>query len=596
MQLHIIFTYLLLFFATSNAKVNVLKASDVAESALERELQTWMESNEETDSFKQMIELFKLPTSLQRKNYNYFTGERHTVICKTCIATFKVFIQYRRDGKSAEDILTRASKLCKLLNLQKENVCEGLIQLNGPIILRIIDLKPNITAVDICGVMLEHNSCSVISSEFEWTVNIDTSPAKTIRVDDTNKILKLLQLTDIHYDPKYEVNGNAECGEPACCRIGQNVTNDKGKLAGYWGDYNHCDSPWHAVTDVLDHINSTHKDIEYVYFTGDIIDHGVWETAKDGNVEILTAVYSKIHETFNHTKVFPVIGNHESHPPNVFAPGTIKDDRDSMEWLYRTLADLWIGYGWLPESTRATVLKGGYYTVSPRQGFRIISLNNNLCYVYNWWLFYQPQDPSDQLQWLADTLLKAENDAEFVHILAHIPPGDADCFSTCRREYLKIINRFKHIVTAQFNGHTHNDELQVIYEAQSLAKPINVAWNGGSTTTFANLNPNYKIYSLNVNSMEVKDFDNWMYNLTQANETPDQRPKWYKSYSFKEEYKIPEITLQSLHNWLQRISIDENMLNLYHRNFMKYADPALEIPCSSNCLKDYINRIIVNRY
>jgi len=48
------------------------------------------------------------------------------------------------------------------------------------------------------------------------------------------------------------------------------------------------------------------------------------------------------------------------------------------------MADLWIDFGWLPESTRSTILQGGFYTVSPKKGFRIIALNNNVCYSYNW--------------------------------------------------------------------------------------------------------------------------------------------------------------------------------------------------------------------
>jgi len=48
------------------------------------------------------------------------------------------------------------------------------------------------------------------------------------------------------------------------------------------------------------------------------------------------------------------------------------------------LANLWINFGWLPESTRSTILQGGYYTLSPKKGFRIIALNNNVCYCYNW--------------------------------------------------------------------------------------------------------------------------------------------------------------------------------------------------------------------
>lgn len=96
------------------------------------------------------------------------------------------------------------------------------------------------------------------------------------------------------------------------------------------------------------------------------------------------------------------------------------------------------------------------------------------------------------MQWLADTLLQAEKDEEFVHILGHVPPGHEHCQSTWKREYIKIVNRFANIIRAQFNGHTHNDELQLFYSTDD--KINNVAWNGGSVTAYENLNPNYKLY------------------------------------------------------------------------------------------------------
>lgn len=113
---------------------------------------------------------------------------------------------------------------------------------------------------------------------------------------------------------------------------------------------------------------------------------------------------------------------------------------------------------------------------------------------------YQPKDQDGQLSWLMETLLQAEKDGEFVHILAHIPPGDHSCFVSWSKEYRKIINRFSHIISAQFNGHTHNDEFRVFYSPKNSSEIVNVAWNGGSITTYANINPNYKVYDVNANN------------------------------------------------------------------------------------------------
>lgn len=115
---------------------------------------------------------------------------------------------------------------------------------------------------------------------------------------------------------------------------------------------------------------------------------------------------------------------------------------------------------------------------------------------------YQHQDPDGQLNWLVETLTQAQQNKELVHILSHIPPGDQDCQYVWKREYLKIINKFSHIIVAQFNGHTHNDELRVIYKDEDGKNNVShVAWNGGSITTYVNLNPNYKLYTIDNNTL-----------------------------------------------------------------------------------------------
>ncbi|KAL0120105.1 hypothetical protein PUN28_008043 [Cardiocondyla obscurior] len=587
----------LLFFALL-LKVANSDATDYINNMTSRfthEIENWVKlRQEETEEFKQLIHTLALPTALQRDDWHSFEGQENKFICIICKSVIKTFLSFRRKGMSEEDIRSRVIKLCTLLNLQTEEVCDGAVTINLPIILYIVDSRPDLDSSTICGVVLESKSCPLNNNEFDWTVDIDDSPPILIDSEKTNETLNIVQITDIHYDPKYEPYGNSFCDEPTCCRIGQNKTNTSGKVAGYWGDYNYCDSPWHTVVDALDYIKAQHENISYVYFTGDIIDHGVWETSREGNVESLNKSYYQIYETFGNIPVYPILGNHEPHPLNQFAPNTITDDELSTQWLYEMMADLWINFKWLPESTRTTILQGGFYTVSPKKGFRIIALNNNVCYSYNWWLWYQPQDPYGQLQWLADTLSQAEKDQEFVHILAHIPPGSSDCQTTWRREYIKIVNRYAHIIRAQFNGHTHNDELQLYFSTNDNSEVNNVAWNGGSLTTYQNLNSNYKLYIVDNNNYAVIDYENWMYNLTLANENANQRPLWYKSYSFKEEYGISDLSYDSLRVWLSRLTNDESLLDLYYRNFFKLAEPSLRNECSALCMEPYACRVIAN--
>lgn len=83
-----------------------------------------------------------------------------------------------------------------------------------------------------------------------------------------------------------------------------------------------------------------------------------------------------------------------------------------------------------------------------------------------------------------------------VHIVSHIPPGTNDCWTVFSREFSRIINRFESTVAAQFYGHTHKDEFKVFYDLEDFTRPTNVAFMGPSLTPFTDLNPGYRVYSI----------------------------------------------------------------------------------------------------
>ena len=567
----------------------IQKVEDISVSSFANELELWATLDYETELFEEMANLLKIPTEHQNSDWKTFEAETESAICTICQGTVKIVLAMWRKGMSAEDIGKKITKLCVRMNIQNERVCKGVIELNLPIIAYIVDSKPKLTASTVCGVVLESKSCPLTDSEYDWNIDIDNHTDVSITENDTNERVNILQITDFHYDPLYEPNGNSNCGEPLCCRRNQNKT-DANSLAGFWGDYESCDTPWHSIIDALTHIKDTHQNLDYIYFTGDVIDHGVWETSNKGNKESIEKVYNKMHEMFKNIPVYPILGNHEPHPMNQFAPNRITEDNLTTNGLYELIADLWISFGWLPESTRSTIHRGGYYTVTPKTGFRIIALNSNVCYTYNWWLLYDPKDPDGQLQWLANTLSNAEKNNEFVHILSHIPANSNACLNTWRREYLRIINRYTRLIKAQFNGHTHNDEVAIFYNADGVAN--NIAWNGGSITTYSRLNPNYKVYTVNGSNYAVTDYQNWMYNLGSANKDSHVRPRWYKSYSFKAEYGLSDLSAQSLNDWLIAAAHNDTLLDRYYRNFYKHADPSLEGNCDLNCQKQYLCRTI----
>lgn len=231
-----------------------------------------------------------------------------------------------------------------------------------------------------------------------------------------------------------------------------------------------------------------------MYFTGDIIDHFVWATTASSNADTITKTFDALKAAFGDIPVLPIIGNHEPHPANQFAPSTQTDNDLESRSMYALLAENW--RKWLPADALTTVLQSGYYTTLVRPGLRVIGLNNNDGSSENFWLLLDPLYVSRQLQWLHDTLLKAERDGEKVHILVHIPNNQQGMHSTYSREYQRIVERFWNTISAQFNGHTHRDQFYVFFDQKTTTKAINVAWNGGSATPYSNVNPNYRLYTV----------------------------------------------------------------------------------------------------
>lgn len=271
-----------------------------------------------------------------------------------------------------------------------------------------------------------------------------------------------------------------------------------------------------------------------------------------------------------------------------------KPESMSAQWLYDYSAEAWAQ--WLPDDALETVRIGGYYTILVRPGFRVVALNNNECYTYNWWILYSRDAMVDQLNWLHDTLLEAEREYEKVHILAHIPSGEGSCYEFFSREYGRIVERFHETISAQFNGHTHRDEFNVFYSRDTNEHAINVAWNGGSTTSFSFVNPNYIMYYVDTEIFQVNEFESWIYNLTEANEHPDRNPIWYKHYSFKEDFDLEDLSPASLDGLIQELAVDREKLTRYWQYKVKAGDPSLNDGCNEMCLLGSLCKIVTTQY
>lgn len=57
----------------------------------------------------------------------------------------------------------------------------------------------------------------------------------------------------------------------------------------------------------------------------------------------------------------------------------------------------------------------------------------------------------------------------------------------------------------------------------------------------------------------------WIYNVTEANLTPNLSPNWYKLYSFKNAYNVTSLKPQELANLAERIAESRELAEQYYR-------------------------------
>ncbi|XP_071056721.1 sphingomyelin phosphodiesterase-like isoform X3 [Onthophagus taurus] len=543
-----------------------------------------------TSEFNRFLTTIDLRHSFRTGAEEYIDS---SVICDACDGLLDSIIEEVHNGLNMQDVIDLAITLCIDLNIEPEPVCRGAVNLNAGIIMYIIENRPELRANRICGIVAQSFGCG--GSVGEWSIDIAPGSQDFVKgvVTDSTP-LKVLQVTDFHYDPMYTPGSLAACAAPLCCQSDSGVASTPEEGAGYWGDYRSCDTPWYGVEDALDHIAETHPDIDYVYYTGDTISHRIWDTSISGNTEDITLLYNTLLAKFPNTPVYPIFGNHEAHPVDIFTPPEIEEEEFSTAWLFDLAADLWGSI--LGEGTAETIRRGGFYTVLIRPGFRLIALNSNVGYTFNWWLLYDDVDPFGQLQWLADTLYQAEQDGEIVHIISHVPSSDDTCYKTWSQQYRRILERFAGTIAAAFNGHSHTDEFIVYHSSEEPTKAINVAYNGGSVTTFSNNNRNYKIYHVDQQNYEVHDYDCWSYNMTEANLTPNQRPNWFKLYSFKDAYGLSGASPSDLRDLTFRMVENETLRQKYWEFRSRRADTALEGGCSDECHKGNICDILASSF
>ncbi|KAK6618146.1 hypothetical protein RUM44_002597 [Polyplax serrata] len=490
------------------------------------------------------------------------------VTCTGCTAGVNTYRSLIEDGFTRDRIFSLLFKVCADFKIMPPEICSGVLDSYGQVLVEVIDQAENKTAGEICTYLLNFD-CR--GEEVKWNVTFPATPKPPLKTPTPNpnpgKPLKVLQITDTHWDTQYAEGTWAECKEPLCCRKDNVTPNKNASLAGKYGGWK-CDIPEITFDDMLTHVKKQHPDLDYILWTGDVPSHDIWSQDKNDTLEILQKTARKLLKAFPKTLIIPALGNHESVPPNMQVPRP-NATTNPMDWLYDQLYKEW--KIWLPANVQQTVRNGAFYTYLIKPNFRIVSMNMNFCYSMNWWLVIDSVDPLNHLQWLIDVLQEAEDKNEKVHIIGHIPPGNKDCLRMWQSNYYKIINRYESTVTAQFFGHTHSEKYELIYDEVKGQRAVAVSYVAPSVTTYTYLNPAYRIYYVegqnpsnsSVSSRYVTDYETWYFDLEKANQ--EGKTEWKKLYSAKEDFNMTSLYPEDWRQFYEKMTKSDELLELYNK-------------------------------
>ncbi|UNI18800.1 Sphingomyelin phosphodiesterase [Purpureocillium takamizusanense] len=449
--------------------------------------------------------------------------------CETVLGLLKVLVAFG-DGPFVSAI----QDICKLAKVQDDDVCDGSIALEGPIIAAAIR-KMHIgsrTSEAFCTTLLGLCGYPAVAS---WDVPFPSPKPAGGRPKPSGKpSLKIVHYSDIHVDPLYESGSSTNCTKPICCRpyTDADKPGTSKSPAGPNGDHK-CDTPVSLEDSMYKAINAIVPDAAFTLFTGDIVDHAIWNTTQASNTDSIQHAYAAMNQTLK--LVYGTAGNHEAQPVNSFPPSSISSD---TQWLYNLLSQEWAP--WLDQVAESDVAKfGAYSTRFPGGNLRIISINTNLYYRHNFWLYqdYDDKDPNLQIAWLVKELDAAERAGEHVYIIGHMPMGEKDALPDPSNYLDQVFKRYSSTIAAMFFGHTHVDHFEVSYldyAAQNASNAYMTSYIAPSLTPTSGM-PSFRVYDVDPDTFAVLDATTYTADMTDpAFQTAG--PVWKKYYSAKEAY------------------------------------------------------------
>ena len=352
------------------------------------------------------------------------------------------------------------------------------------------------------------------------------------KIDTSAQTLKMIQVTDIHYDKNYVENGTIYCDTPLCCH--EPASQYSRIKSGKFGSIKNCDTNINTLKSFVQAAYELNPD--FIIWTGDNAEHDSWNSTQEEAFSATRTIKNAIDEVFQHKiPIYPVIGNHEVYPNDLWESG--------KENIFKNLADIYKDY-FFEDQAYDTFSKYGYYTEKhPNTNLRIIALNCLYCDAVNYHhLSSNHTEAKKEFIWLESILREAETNGEYVYILDHFPINGEFTLVECSKRLRAIFDRFDYIIRGYFSGHNHLDDIAPVRRYFEPRPIININYIAPSLTSNEGdgLNPSFRQYIIDSNTKQVIDYEQYRLNLTEANLKGEA--KWYLSHLATELFNVSDLT------------------------------------------------------
>ncbi|KAH8113916.1 sphingomyelin phosphodiesterase [Phellopilus nigrolimitatus] len=470
---------------------------------------------------------------------------RNARTTKSCTSCQALLLPLKRLAAIGDDRFVSAmTRICKVRKLQDPDICEGDVGSQGPIIanaLRRISVSGR-TARLFCNALF--GMCDPEPIERYDVAFPSPAPETELgegRLQSRGRTpFQVVHLSDVHIDREYTVGSEANCTKYICCRnfSPDEEEHDIAVPAEAFG-HRRCDSPIELANSMLKAVNTLVPDARFTISSGDVVDHANWLLSQSTVESRLHGFHEQLFANTSETNTFyGSIGNHDTYPTNDF-PRSTSEVVDGAQWVFDLLGSDW--ERWIGKSGASSALhkSGSYAVVHPGTKLKLISINTQYWYKFNFWVYdsdeFQP-DPNDILTFLVSELDAAERAGQRAWIFGHIPPGASDVMRDQSNYYNQIVQRYRHTIAGQFFGHTHHDQFQIAYTNYSDQTAENAMSFGliAPSLTPTNGNPAFTVYDVDPDTYDIMDAKVYIANMSEPSYQVE--PKWEFYYSARASY------------------------------------------------------------